>query len=193
MRRLTLGTTTAILVLSTNALYGQSRPTAIGAEAVFGVARRSPDDVRGATEGFQLLLRAGLRLNPYLRVVGAGSLTTFPDEPGVVPLCPSPGNGCGTDFRVPGLGLAGLAVGLQPSLPVGPLQVRLTALGGGYWLYHHGLGLPGLAPGFEGALSLALPVGQRIHVLLEGRLLRLRGDAEAAGKTRNLGAGIAIN
>jgi hypothetical protein len=174
------------------ALYGQTGPH-VGAEALLGVARRNPNTLNLPTDGIQGLVRVGYAVTPYLRVVGGASLTRFADQDLIVAsLCPS-GMTCAKGFgMIPGLGLAGLSVGLQPVLPVGPLQLRVTGLGGGYWLYHHGAALPGAATGVEGAVSLGLPIGERLRVLLEGRVVHLFGTAAAAGNSRHLGIGVAL-
>lgn len=172
------------------AAQAQERP---GAEVTIGVAHRGDNRLLLATDGFQASVRGMLPVRSHLRLVGAISWTRLPDLARNTPSYCPPLVACNIPTMYPGLGLAGLGAGVQSLIPLGPLQLRVTGLGGGHWLYHHPDGVPGLAASAEAGLSLAVPIGRQIRFLLQGRLLHLFGSAGAAANSRQLGAGVAIN
>ena len=187
-------TTAAFILLAAPPALAQQAPRYSG-QAILGMAVRPvPAQVAAATDGFQVLARGGLRLRPFLHLVTEFSLATFADEPRIVPiLCPAPGPCPSALHTIPGLGVAGLALGLQPRIEAGPLEVFATATAGGYWLYHHVSGLPAAAPGARVTFGLGLPVGARVHILLEGSALQLLRQGLHEAETRHLGIGVALN
>jgi len=193
MPRFTLRSLLGFTTLLSAPLLGQSSDR-VGAEATIGVAYRSENSLLLPTDGIQAAIRATLAVHSHLRLVGAASWARFADQDRNTPsYCPLAAACAAAPAQYPGLGVVSLGAGLQPIVPLGPLQLRVTGLAGGYWLYHHPVGLAGLAPGIEGGLSLALPVGSHMHVLLQGRVVHLFGTAGSAGNSRHLGVGIAFN
>jgi hypothetical protein len=166
----------------------------VGAEATIGVAHRSENSLLLPTDGFQAAVRATLGIDRHLQLIGAMSWTDFADQERTTPsYCPFPTTCAAAPATYPGLGVVGLGAGVQPIVPLGSLQLRVTGVAGGYWLYHHPVGLAGLAAGFEGGLGLGLPVGRQVHVLLQVRFVHLLGASGSAANSRNVGIGVAIN
>jgi hypothetical protein len=159
-----------------------------------GLAHRSPGPLDLAEDGFHATLRAGSPIASHLRLLAAVGWTTFPDQDRIVPvLCPAPPAACsGGAQTIPGLGMVSLNLGLQPVVPVGGLDLRPSALVGGYWLYHRAAPLPATAVGTDAGLALGLPVGPRLRILLEGRWVHLFGRGDPAGTSRRVGVGVAL-
>lgn len=160
-------------------------------EGVIGLAHRSANAQDLPEDGLHAALRLGYPVAPRLRLLTSIGWTRFEDQDLVVPvLCPAPPAICNAgSARIPGLGMANLGVGLQPVLSLGGLELRPSALIGGYWLYHRGTDLPATAAGTDAGLALALPLGERARILLEGRWVHLFGSAGAVGSSRRLGIG----
>ena len=164
----------------------------LGVEAVLGLAHRTPNQLDLPADGFQLGFRGIRPLTRHLRLILATSYTRFGSHQ-VPSACPA-GLPCAmrAPSTVPGVDLLSLTTGLQPLVPLGPLQLRVSGTGGGYWLAFHPSQLPALAPGLEAAVSLAVPVDSRLRVLLEGRLVHLLGAAGDAASHREVTCGIAM-
>lgn len=157
-----------------------------------GIAHRGENTLLLATEGIQATVRVGVPIHSRLMVMGGASWTRLPELDRIQPsYCPSAT--CSAPATYPGLGVAGLGAGLQLLLPVGPLQLRVSALGGGQWLYDHPAGVPGFAAATEGGVGLGLPIGSQLHLLLQGRVVHLFGKAGGAANTQQIGAGLAFN
>jgi len=166
----------------------------ISAEAVFGVAQRSENQLVLPTDGVQAAVRAGLPVHAGLRLLGAASWTSFGDQSRTFPTyCPLPGPCPAAQRSFPGLGVVSLAGGLQVVLPLADVQLRLSGTTGGYWLYHHPAGVADLAPGVEAGLALGLPIGSQLRILLEGRLVHVAGSAGSAASSRRFGVGVAFH
>ncbi len=192
MRRSILTSLVGLTPLLSTPLLAQA-PGPLGVEATLGIAHRGENTLLLATEGIQATVRVGVPIHPRLRVMGGASWTRLPELDRIQPsYCPS-GVACSSPATYPGLGMAGLGAGLQLLLPVGPLQLRVSALAGGQWLYDHPAGVPGLAAGTEGGVGLALPIGSQLHLLLQGRIVHLFGKAGGAANTQQIGAGLAFN
>jgi hypothetical protein len=168
-------------------------PGRLGVEATLGIAHRGDNSLLLATDGIQATVRAALPIHSGVRVVGSVSWTRLPELDRIQPsYCPFD-IPCAAAATFPGLGMAGLGAGLQLVLPIGPLQLRVTGMAGGHWLYDHPSGVPGLAAGTEGGLGLALPIGSQLHLLFQGRLVHLFGKAGGAANSQQIGAGLAFN
>jgi hypothetical protein len=191
MRRSTLSIALGLSTLLAVPALGQAADR-LGVEATIGLAHRGENNLLLATDGIQASVRATLPVHHFLRMVGAATWTRLPDLDRASPsYCPA--ITCRPPDHYPGLGMAGLGAGVQSVIPVGPVQLRVTGLGGGQWIYHRPDHVPALAASAEAGLGLALPIGTQIHLLLQGRVLHPFGAAGAAANSRQLGAGIAIN
>jgi hypothetical protein len=195
MRTLRRVITPVFLLLSAVPLVAQQAPRFSG-QAILGLAHRTPANFSTAeTDGFQALARVGYGLLPHMQLIGEVSLARYGGQRLISPsiLCPV-GTACLPSLQdSPGLALAGFSVGLQPHVEVGTLRLMVGATAGGYWLYHHDTGMPGAAPGVRGTLGLGLPIGGRLHILLEGSALRLLGSGVSQANSHNFGIGVAVN
>lgn len=190
MRRFTQSCLVGVAVLLATPLRAQSAAH-VGAELGLGLAHRTSTALLLPTDGIQASVHATFPIHKNLQLVGAGSWSRFADQELTTPFyCPDTAN-CAAP-RVPGLGMAGLAAGIQPMVPLGPLQLRLNGLAGGYWLYHHPRNVAGLAAGLEGGATLALPIGTKVHFLVQGSMVHLLGEAGAAANSRHMGVGVAF-
>lgn len=170
----------------------QQAPGVIGQALISTATRTATDQPSAATRGVRAMVRVGLLARSNFGLVGQLSLATFPDKrtPAVCPI----GLPCLPALQqIPGLGVAGLTVGLQPRLHAGPVELLLTASGGGYWLYHHRADAPTTSPGVDGALAVALPITSRLRILLEGGATRLLLRRAGEANTRHVGLGLALH
>lgn len=190
MSRLMPAALIALSLFAGSRAAAQQSPRWFG-QATFGPASRTTGNPTG---GFHVEGRGGLLLTPHLGLVAGLSLARFSDETAVAGIyCPQLTSCPGSLFRVRGLSVAGLTVGLQPRLRAGPLEFALTGGAGGYWLYRRGSSLPALSTGVQGGLSLGLPVGERFRVLLEGNATHLFSHGAGEANTRRLGIGVGFN
>jgi len=181
-----------LLLAAATSLAAQQAPRLSG-EAVIGLAHRSPANFTTAeAEGFHALARGGLRLDAHLRLVGELSLTRYAGQLLNVPmLCPQPV--CVPSLRnSAGLSFAGFAVGLQPHVDLSPIRLTAGATVGGYWLFHHDNGMPDNAPALRGTVGLGLPIGGRVHILLEASALRMLKDGARQADSRSVGIGVGV-
>lgn len=171
----------------------QSGPTAL--EAVVGLVHRSPTAQDLSQDGVQAALRIAVRRGRTLRILTGVSWTRLPDQDLIQPVyCPQPGTPCAAGKRtIPGLGMLGTTLGLEAVWHPAGFELRPSAMGGGYALYHRPTGTPSLALGFDLGLGLGLPIGAHERILLEGRWVRLLGEAGDAGSGRRLNIGIALH
>ncbi len=190
MHRLRLICLLAVLPLS--AAAAQTRTPSF--EASFGVARRSPNQQDLSEDGLQGAVRVGVPLTPRLRVLSAITWTAFADKELITPsFCPGPLAQCSIAPRkISGVGVAALTTGLEAIVPVIGLELRPSAMVGGGWLYHHADGVPSQALGVDAGIALALPIGARERVLLEGRWVHLTGAAGSAANSRRVSVGFAL-
>ena len=188
-------TVVAALLVCGPQLIAAQEPTRISLQAGLGVAFRAESPyVAGSTDGLHAAARLGFSVSPSFRLVGELSLTRYPDAALNVPsLCPQPGPCPRSPTSLPGLGVTGIAVGVQPQLGGGPLRLLLTATAGGYWLYHRNPSLPASAVGLRGSLGLGLDVDPRVRVVMEGGgLYFVHGRAHHAN-TRHVGLGFMLH
>jgi hypothetical protein len=170
----------------------QQSPRFIGQAVLSTATRTVTDQLTAATRGVQVMARGGLLVRPNLGLVGQATLATFPDQR-TLGVCPV-GIACLPALsQVPGLGVAGLAVGLQPRLHAGPIALLLTASAGGYWLYHHRPDMPATAPGVGGAVAAGMPITSRVHILLEASVTHLLRQGVSDANTRHVGLGLALH
>lgn len=184
----------ALLICGAQMATAQSSDR-VSLQAGLGVAFRTESPyVAGATDGLQAAVRIGLPVRTSLRLVGELALVRYADEPLAFPaLCPQPGP-CLAGLRsLPGLGVTGLAGGVQSRLGRGPLQLILTATAGGYWFYHRQSSFPASALGLRGGLGLGVMIDPRLRIVMEGGGLYFpRGRARDAN-TRQVGFGLLVN
>jgi hypothetical protein len=192
MPRLRCATTAIALLLAASGMSAQQAPHFFGQALLASAVRTVTTKPAGAIAGVRVAVRGGLLIQPHLGIVGEVSLATFPDER-VLGVCPV-GLPCLPAFRqVPGVGVVALAVGVQPRFHAGPLELLLTATGGGYWLYHHPSDLPTTAPGVHVALAAGLPITTRLHILLEASATHLLRSGVGEANSHHFGVGMEVN
>jgi hypothetical protein len=185
----------AVWAIAGPGTLGAQTSSNVSFQAAFGVGwRRDSPAIAGSTQGLQLAARVGWFLRPHLRLLGELSLLRYADDtrPAGV-LCPSPGPCAAGLSSLPGLGVSGVAAGLQGTLGPGPLQLVVTGTGGGYWLYHRPSALPSSAVGLRGSLGLGIRIDPRVRLLLEGGCLYFPGTRAHDGTTREFGLGLVLH
>jgi hypothetical protein len=185
----------AVCAIARPGTLGAQTSSGVSFQAAFSVGwRRDSPTIAGSTQGLHVAARAGWLFRPHLRLLGELGLLRYADDdlPAGI-LCPQPGPCSSGLSSRPGLGITGLAAGLQATLGPGPLQLVLTGTGGGYWLYHRPSALPASAVGLRGSLGLGIQIDPRVRLLLEGGGLYFPGTRAHDATTREFGLGVMLH